>query len=186
MSCAPLPDFERSLALSRGSLEASELAECHGVVCGLLCRMPDANLDTYLELLAMLELVKKPASALRMALEELLTASRAQLADEHMGLVLWLPADDELLEERTMALAQWCSGFLAGLGGSGENVMQALSDEANEALLDLQQLAKAVVADTRESEEEENAFAEIVEYLRVVTLMIREDMRGPDAQDPVH
>ncbi len=186
MSCAPLPDFERSLALSQGSLEAPELAECHGVACGLLCRMPDARLDSFLGLLDMLELVNKPGSTFCLALEELLTASREQLADEDMGLALWLPADDELLEERTMALASWCNGFLAGLGSSGEDVVQALSDDAAEALRDLQQISKAVVADINETEEEETAFVEIVEYLRVVVLMIREDMRGPDAQDQIH
>lgn len=186
MSCAPLPDFERSLALAQGALEASELAECHGVVCGLLCRMPGAGPDEFLGLLEMLELVRDPVSAFRVALEELLTASREQLADEDLGLVLWLPADDELLEERTMALGQWCSGFLAGLGSSGEQVLESLSDDTNEALRDLQQISKAVVADTNESEEEESAFTEIVEYLRVVVLMIREDLRGPAAQDAIH
>lgn len=184
MSSAPLPDFERSLALR--SLEAPELAECHGVVCGLLCRLPDASLDVFLGLLDTLELVKQPGADLRLALEELLIASRAQLADEDMGLTLWLPADNEMLEERTMALAQWCSGFLAGLGSSGVDITQAMSEDAVEALRDLQQIARAVVADTNETEAEENAFAEIVEYLRVVVLMIREDMRGPDTQDQIH
>jgi len=186
MSCAPLPDFERSLALGQGSLEAPELAECHGVVCGLLCRVPDASLDTFIGLLGMLELANEANTGLRLALEELLTASREQMADEDMGLVLWLPADDELLEERTMALASWCSGFLAGLGSGGEDITQALSEDANEALRDLHQISKAVIADTKETEEEESAFVEIVEYLRVVVLMIREDMRGPDAQDHIH
>ena len=186
MSCAPLPDFERSLALAQGALEASELAECHGVLCGLLCRMPDAGPDAFVGLLQMLELVDEPGAAFRMALEELLQSSREQLADEDMGLVLWLPAEEELLEERTMALGQWCSGFLAGLGSSGEQALASLSDDANQALRDLQQISKAVVADTNESEEEENAFVEIVEYLRVVVLMIREDLRGPDARDAIH
>ncbi|MCW8926575.1 MAG: UPF0149 family protein, partial [Xanthomonadales bacterium] len=95
-------------------------------------------------------------------------------------------ADNELLEERTMALASWCSGFLAGLGSSGKDLTQALSEEANEALRDFHEISKAVVADTRETEEEETAFVELVEYLRVAVLMIQEDMRAPDAQDQVH
>ena len=35
-------------------------------------------------------------------------------------------------------------------------------------------------------EEEEVAFAEIVEYVRVATLLIREDLRGPEPGEPVH
>ena len=35
-------------------------------------------------------------------------------------------------------------------------------------------------------EEDEVAFAEIVEYIRIVILMIREDLRGPEEQDLIH
>ena len=186
MTSTRLPDFEHTLAIAQGNLEAPELAECHGVVCGLLCRLPESSLDVYVGLLDMLELVNAPGTGLRMSLAELLDSTRVQLADEDMGLTLWLPDDDEILEERTMALSQWCSGFLAGLGSSGDDSLKAMSDDANDALEDLRQIAKADVPDTTESEEDENAFVEIVEYIRVVTLMIREDLRGPDPQYFIH
>lgn len=186
MSSAELPDFEHTLALAQGNLEAPEMAECHGVTCGLLCRMPDASLDTLIGLLDMLEIVNSPGSGLRMAFDDLLQATRAQLADIDMGFSLWLPGDSEMLEERTMALAQWCSGFLAGLGSSGDRTLNALSDDANEALRDIQQISRADVTDTSQSNEDETAFAEIVEYIRIVILMIREDLRGPDGGDSIH
>ena len=186
MSATRLPDFEHTLAIAQGNLEASDLAECHGVACGLLCRLPGASLDVFIGLLGMLELIKTPATDLKMSLEELLNSSRAQLADEDMGLSLWLPDDDETLEDRTMALSQWCSGFLAGLGSSDDDVLKAMSDAANEALEDLQKISTADVTDTTESEEDENAFVEIVEYIRVVILMIREDFCDPDGQDMIH
>ena len=186
MSSAQLPDFEHTLAMAQGNLESAELAECHGITCGLLCRLPDASLDALIGLLDMLELVKAPGRGLRMALEDLLVATREQLSDEDLGFSLWLPNDAEMLEERTMALSQWCSGFLAGLGSSGDATLEALSDEANDALKDLQQISTADVADTTESEEDEIAFAEIVEYIRVVILTIREDLRGPEGQDLIH
>lgn len=186
MSATRLPDFEHTLALAQGNLEAPELAECHGVACGLLCRLPGASLDAFVGLLGMLQLVEEPRAGLSMSLEELLNATRMQLADEDMGLALWLPNDEETLEERTMALGQWCSGFLAGIGSSGDDTLDAMSDEANEALKDLQQISTADVTDTEESEDDEKAFVEIVEYIRVVIMIIREDLRGPDAQDLVH
>jgi uncharacterized protein YgfB (UPF0149 family) len=134
----------------------------------------------------MLELIDDPGTGLRMSLEELLNSTRLQLADEDMSLALWLPNDDETLEDRTMALAQWCSGFLAGLGSSGDDILSAMSDDANDAMKDLQQISAADVTDTDESEEDENAFVEIVEYIRVVVMMIREDLRSPDGQDFIH
>lgn len=186
MSATRLPDFEHTLAIAQGNLEAAELAECHGVACGLLCRLPEASLDAFIGLLGTLKLLDEPGTGLNMSLEELLNASRLQLADEDMGLALWLPNDEETLEERTMSLAQWCSGFLAGLGSGGDDSLDAMSDEANEALKDLAQISTADVMDTEESEDDENAFAEIVEYVRVAILIIREDLRGPDAQDLIH
>ena len=186
MSATHLPDFEHTLAIAQGNLDAPELAECHGVLCGLLSRLPDASLDAYVGLLDMLELVNSPGTGLKISLEELLNSTRVQLADEDMGLSLWLPNDDETLEDRTMALSQWCSGYLAGLGSSGDDTLKAMSEDANDALKDLQQISAADVTDTSESEEDEKAFMEIVEYIRVAILMIREDLRGPDPQDLIH
>lgn len=186
MTAAQLPDFELTLATAKGYLDAPELAECHGVACGLLCRVADATLDTYVNLLDMLELAKTPDAVMKSALDKLLNATRVQLADEELGLSLWLPDDDETLEDRTMALSQWCSGFLASLGGGGDERLNALSDDAGEALKDLQQISTADVIDTTESEEEESAFVEIVEYIRIVVMLIREELRGPDQQDLIH
>ena len=181
-----LPDFEHTLAIAQGNLEAAELAECHGVACGLLCRRADSSLDAFVGLLDMLEIVVAPGAGLKMSLDELLNSTRAQLADEDMGLTLWLPNDEEPLEDRTMALAQWCSGYLAGLGSSGDDTLSALSDDANDAMRDLQQISTADVSDTEQSEEDEAAFVEITEYIRVAILMIREDLRGPEPQDHIH
>jgi len=181
-----LPDFESTLDITLGQLEAAELAECHGVACGLLCRLENATQDAYISLLDTLELLKAPGSTLKSSLEELLTSTRRQLADPEMGLSLWLPNDDESLEGRTMALAQWCGGFLAGLGSGGDDHLHTMSDETNEALKDLQQISMADVVDTAESEEDENAFVEIVEYVRIVVLMIREELSGHSEPDAIH
>jgi hypothetical protein len=123
---------------------------------------------------------------LRAALEELLNASRGQFSDEDFGFELWLPADDEMIEDRTMSLAQWCAGFMAALGSGGKGSLQPLSEDAQEAVRDLGQIARADVTDASESEEDEAALAEIVEYLRVAVLLIREDLRGPGVGEAIH
>jgi uncharacterized protein YgfB (UPF0149 family) len=186
MHSHPLPDFEQTMALAGLSLEAAELSECHGICCALLCRRSNANLDHFLRLLDTLEVVKSPGKNLRSLLASLFKASKAQFEDDELGIVLWLPCDKETLEDRTMALSSWCSGFLAGLGAGGGKRLEGLTDDANEALRDVRQISSADVTDTTESEEDENAFAEIVEYLRVVVLMIREDLRGPGQHDVIH
>ena len=190
MSSVALPDFERTLALSQGNVDAATLAECHGIACGLLVRQPDSQPDSFLGLLDMLEVVQ-PQGALRSALIELLQVSSKQLADDDMSLVIWLPNDEEMLEDRTEALAQWCNGFLAAIGSGNDGRLETLSGEAAESLADIQEIAMAEMAEASDvsdaqAEEEEEAFVEIVEYIRVATLILREDLRGPQARDSIH
>ena len=188
MSVPSLPDFERTIRLSQGNLDAAELAECHGLLCGLLCRETSGTANDFMSELAAMQLVVKPGAALEAVLTEAFESTMQQLEDEEFGFVLWLPEDEESLEERTIALAQWCSGFLAGLASGGQ--LDALSEEAKEAIEDLQQIARAEISspgqDAGESEEDEVAFTEIVEYVRVVALMMREDFRGPGQDEAIH
>jgi uncharacterized protein YgfB (UPF0149 family) len=188
MAAPALPDFERTIQLGQGNLDTAGLAECHGVLCGLVCRKSGGTASDFLHYLAQLQLLVNPGAALGAALTEAFESTVQQLADEEMGFELWLPDDDELLEDRTIALAQWCSGFLAGLASSGQ--FEVLSGEGREAIEDLQQIARAELtvpeSEGPDSEEDEVAFTEIVEYVRIVTLMMREDFRGPGADDPIH
>lgn len=211
MSPDPMPDFHHALLLSRGNLNAAELAECHGVLCGLICRNGAVSHQDYLGQLATLQLVENPGQPLKELFADAHISTMQQLADMDLGFNLWLPDDDQPLEERTDALAQWCTGFLAGIGLGGE--LPALSEEAVEALNDMRQIARAnypkvaiTDADRAEvmdfaasvmdgddleagdegEESDENAFMEIVEYVRVVTLMMCEEMRGPGAEDRIH
>jgi uncharacterized protein YgfB (UPF0149 family) len=188
MSVPSLPDFERAIRLSQGNLDAAELAESHGLLCGLLCRETNGTANDFMSQLAAMQLVVEPGVALEAVLAEAFESTMAQLEDEEFGFVLWLPDDEESLEERTIALAQWCSGFLAGLGSGGQ--LDALSEEAKEAIEDLQQIARAEISspgqDVDDSEEDEVAFTEIVEYVRVVALMLREDFRGPEQDEAIH
>jgi uncharacterized protein YgfB (UPF0149 family) len=188
MSAPALPDFERTIRLSQGNLDAAELAECHGLLCGFLCREPDSTASDFMYQLAAMQLVVNPGAALSAVLTDAFDSTVRQLEDEEFGFTLWLPADEEALEERTIALAQWCSGFLAGLASGGQ--LDALSEEAKEAIEDLQQIARAEISpageDAEEDEEDETAFVEIVEYVRVVALMMQEDFRGPAQDEAIH
>lgn len=191
MSVPQLPDFDRTLALSQGNLDAAALAECHGVACGLLVRQPASRADAFLDLLDTLEIVHEPGAAMRDALADLFGTAGLQLADQDMGFQIWLPDDEEPLESRTAALAHWCNGFLASIGSGRDGRLETLSAEAGEALADLREIALAEIEsveidETAGLEAEEQAFAEIVEYIRIVVLTLREDLRGPLTGESIH
>jgi len=186
-----LPDFHHVLLLSHGGLEAAELAECHGVLCGMICGESGQTAQDFLSHLSTLQLLVASEGVLHDAMIEAFESTVQQLEDDDLGFNLWLPDDDQPLSERTQSLAQWCTGFLAGLGLGGP--LSSLSEEAAEALQDLQQIARVGFSlhadDAGEApvaEEDEQAFSEIVEYVRIVTLILREELRGPGEEDRIH
>ena len=186
MPVPQLPDFEQTLALADGQLYASELSECHGADCALLCRHPASTTDAFVSLLNALELVHQPGQSLVSALSFLHEATAGQLADDQLRVSIWLPGDDEPLEDRTEALGHWCSGFLAGLGSGNELSEEALSEDVSAALTDLQQIAQAETSGEGDSDEEESALMEIVEYIRMVIIMIRDELSPPTPEDSLH
>ena len=158
-------------------------AEVHGMLCGMLLAVQGG--DAWLAQIRS----ESPGDGLftQQSSETLLALFRAtaeQLDDEGLGFCLLLPDDDESLAVRTVALAHWVQGFLFGLGQNRPDEYTKLSPESQEFLLDLGRLAQ-VDADTGENDEEnEAAFAEIVEYLRVGVLLLDQELRMRSAPVP--
>lgn len=189
MAIPELPDFEDSLRSAQGQVDAAEMAECHGILCGFLAINPQAGAGDFIRQLQQLQLIEQPSEELNRVLSDLHRATSAQLEDDEMRFRLWLPDDHEPLEERTEALARWCTGLLAGLAAQGD--LKGLAGEASEAVHDLEQIARAGLStgaegDAEAREDDERAYTEIAEYVRVVAMMLREDFRGPELGEAVH
>ena len=107
------------------------------------------------------------------ALDVLRSASQAQLTDRGFGFELLLPDGDTSLGERCGALFDWCRGFL-GAFGLATGAKPPLSEEGEEALNDLARLATATAQDEGD-EEDEDALAEIEEFVRVAALLLHGD-----------
>ncbi|HXH01743.1 MAG TPA: UPF0149 family protein [Candidatus Competibacteraceae bacterium] len=164
-----LPDFD-AVQRAAGGINA---AEAHGLLCGMLCRQPTTDSATWLQ---QLQQECSAAAALeRPPLLELFAATCAQLADEELGFQLLLPADSVHLRERADCLGGWCQGFLFGLGLGGA-LSQPLDAEAREFLGDLNKIAQ-IGFDTDETDDaDELAYAEIVEYVRMGVLLVRQEL----------
>lgn len=166
-----LPDratLVAALAAARVSVDPSEL---HGSLCGYLAGGGTLNADGWLRQLA---LDDDGASASGSdALDRLRSATLAQLTAQDFDFQLLLPDDDAPLAERADALIAWCNGFLGGFGLAAPE-SDALSDEAAEALHDLGRIAASDLA-YDESDADEDALAEIVEFVRVAALLLHGD-----------
>ena len=163
-SLQEIDDASRSLGLGVG---ASEL---HGALCGWLAGGGGEGPEWLGRLLVDDTL---PAVVEGSALDRMAQASAEQLDDRSFGFALLLPDDDAGLAERSGALFDWCRGFLGAFGlAAGKE--PPLSDEGQEALVDIARLAAARPQDDGD-EEDEAALAEIEEFVRVATLLLHGD-----------
>lgn len=160
-------------------------AEGHGCLCGALCTSPDYALERWLEELVAIdgddpEADVAPDAALRL----LFTDTQRALHGDAMEFEPLLPDDDEPLERRAIALSQWCQGFLYGFGTGKPMRDEDLNGEINEVLRDLSHIAAAAVDVGAAGEDEEEAYAEVVEYLRVSVQLIHDELASSRAAAP--
>lgn len=143
-------------------------AELHGLLVGRCVGGAGFDADPWLADARDL-LGQEPEGAVRQALVGLQEMVRGEFGDDDVTLVLLLPGDDEPLRERTEALGQWCQGFLSGFGTTVGG--RTLSGEAREVLEDLTAIAQIQGGDA-DSEDGENDYMEVAEYLRVAPLLL--------------
>lgn len=174
MSAEPESKLAWVLALA-AEAEPASVAETHAVVVGLICAQPQQNVDDLSRQLAALQVGDWSSDQVREKLGPALDALRAELESAELQFQPLLPSEDRSLDERTRCLAHWCSGFLTGFGAGGATIS---SDEAREALLMLEQIARATTDSDSDQEVEESAYTELVEFVRVAILLLLEESRG--------
>lgn len=165
-----LPELSAVDAEIRRLSLATTAFELHGALCGWLSG-GGASTPAWLASVLVDDTLIAPASG--SALDRLRIGSAAQLADRSFNFELLLPGSEASLVERSGALFDWCRGFLGafGLAAGGQ---PPLSEEGSEALGDLARLAAAQSQDDGDEDDEE-ALAEIEEFVRVAVLLLHGD-----------
>ena len=152
-------------------------AEAHGSLCGSLASIGGLSAAAWLA-----ELVPAAAPAgegqlrSRNLLETLFDETASGLGSQDMDCMPLLPDDEEPLERRVTALAEWCTGFLHGIGTGSLPPREELPAELSELLGDVAEISRATV-DTDETEESsETSYAELVEFLRAGVQLAYEEL----------
>ena len=175
-SLATHAELAEALATLRLGMSASEL---HGSLAGYLCAggLPDPR--RWLHELA-IEEVEDAAldSPERLVLDRLFAGCAEGLEDPELSFEPLLPDDAEPIGERAGALVEWCRGFLGGLGLSGAELSGHLSGESDEVLHDLGRIAATKFDSGDTAEEDEDAYAEVVEYVRVGVMLLHNEIAG--------
>jgi uncharacterized protein YgfB (UPF0149 family) len=164
-----LTDIVRDAQRLTPGVDACEL---HGALCGWLAGGGENAADWPARVLADPAMSTPERGS---ALDELRTATAAQLEDHELGFDLLLPDTGVTVGERANALFGWCRGFLGGFGLAA-GAAQGLSAEGEEALRDLAKLAQAHTGPDEDMQGDEDALAEIEEYVRVAALLLHGDV----------
>lgn len=165
-------------------------SEHHGVLCGLLCARGSVGLPEWLAVIA-----GRPAAGegrppgpgedpLRVLSPDQAEATRslyretvACLESAEGLLQPLLPGEGVPLFERSLAMADWCGGFLYGLAEGGIGDLSVLPPDVREVAGDLTEISR-VSADEDAEEEDEVAYAELVEYLRAGVTLVYETLEA--------
>lgn len=165
--------------------------QTHGLLCS---RLALAGAEGASRWLAQVLADTDPENTLRTEcqamLEALCTSTWQQLSERQSDFMLLLPDDADSAQVRTEAMGQWCEGFLHGLVSEahGDELRERLaSDPLSDIIKDLLEITRASVGEEADEQATDNAFAELVEYLRVAAQLTYEELaefREPSSIQP--
>jgi uncharacterized protein len=180
------PDFPHIQQLLTQEHALAEAAEAHGILAGCLCGAAGYKFEDWLREILPEGHAEAEASE---TLRDVYSATLDALEQPDMGFEPLLPSDAQPIEARTSALAEWCQGFLYGLGAGNIPDASRLPGEVGEIVRDFAEITRAGVDSSESEDSNESAYAELVEFVRVGTQLLFEELAaarhaGPPPSDP--
>ncbi len=188
-----IPQLEDLLFNVDAALGATE---SHGALCGMLCAQGATEASQWmLYVLGEHEETSKLLQQTGKKLLQIHQISVEQMNDTDAEFELMLPDDDEQLESRVEALGIWCQGFVYGLAVGGITEDTVLPEDSKELIRDILEISRAgyvadneaeIATDEENTEEDEVAFMEVGEYVRMGVLLIYEELQPLQSSQTVH
>lgn len=162
---------------------AADAAECQGAMSAVICLTGEDGLAGWLPAhFPEIELGVAEGNALaseaKQIIVDLYQSTLGQLGQGNLDYALLMPDDEDSLQVRTDALGHWCQGFLLGMRYSGVADPEQFTGELAEILDDIREISQVSSAGLENTEEEEQSYMELVEYLRVGVMLFCESLRA--------
>jgi uncharacterized protein YgfB (UPF0149 family) len=178
MQTASYTEIQRVLADERSMTDA---AEAHGTLAGALCSASTYRFEDWLQEILPEGRAQDISTG---ALRGLYFLTSETLSGAEMAFEPLLPDDAQPLDERAAALSQWCVGFLYGLGSGSIQDISKLPGEVGEVVKDFDELTRVGVGTGESDEENESAYVELVEFVRVGVQLVFEELEALREQPP--
>ena len=181
-----LPAFEAFSDLMRAANVALAGAECHGLFTALLSLgQGDVPAQQITRLLWQEQKPQSIPADFSEQLQRMLIATGRSLTSDDFDFAMLLPVDEAPLDQRSRALAEWCSGYLLGMMETGYNDFDKLDPEVAEFARDLLEISRLSELDDIEGSDED--LMQLEEYVRVGVQLVHTNLQRPaDSKHGMH
>jgi uncharacterized protein len=154
-------------------------AEVHGLVCGMIVSTPPNEQAEWEKII----LGKLKNANSKKLMQQLYDTSYKLLNAFSFEFSLLLPDEDTDINERAESLGLWCQGFLVGMQQGPLSLPADAGEDALEALDDLAEIAQISFGNLGTTDEDETAYIELVEYVRLSVLMLYHEIQSTAPAD---
>ena len=169
-----------------------DASQTHGLLSGRLAIAgSDSGFDWLSQVLEGTEQADTIRDECESMLGQLFEVTYRQLTERQSGFEPLLPSEDDCTAVRATALAHWCEGFLHGLvaAHNGDELKTRLAAEPlADIIRDMLQITRASADEDDNTESDDSAYTELVEYVRVAAQLVYEelaDLRHPTREPAV-
>jgi yecA family protein len=172
-------ELEQQLSALGADMSATE---SHGVLCARFCTetRPDPAAWVH-EVIGDQDMNNLQVRSSQETLAHLYLQTEQVFQNAIERFEMMMPDEDVELSTRMQALVDWCSGFLSGLGLAGVEDNGSLDPDIKEIMQDFAEITR-IDTHVEPAEENEAAFTEIEEYVRVGVMTVGLTLR-PQVQD---
>ena len=157
-----------------------DAAQCHGLLSSRLAIVgAEAGGEWFQQVLDGADVSNATRTDCERLLGALFDVTHRQLSERLSEFAPLLPDDGDSTATRAVALGHWCEGYLHGLVSVelGEALKQRLAeDPLADIIKDMLQITRASADEDGDEENNEMAYTELVEYLRVAAQLAYEEL----------
>ena len=151
-------------------------SETHGFLSGYLCVSDSLQDEIIIEyFLTNTESTTTRVEECVLAFSSLAETIRQQLADQEFSFQMLLVDEDSPIFARCDSLAEWCQGYLSGLGVVGQTNWQALSAQCHDIIADFYKICRLSGDDDQDPEDAAASIMELEEYVRMGVLYLYDE-----------
>ncbi len=153
-------------------------AEIHGILCGLICIEQELDGKFWFNTVLKLLEARDQVAMQRTLIIGLYDTAYRQLNSVTDECQLIIPKEGTTFTDRAVALSRWCKGFLYGLGLANKQPARHFSEEMQEALRCIDEIAKLDFDQIDVSESDQQAYQVVVEFVRTAVVTIYFEYTG--------